>query len=367
MTTPNLALSELVAHQAQPHLTLNSALRRIDALVQASCLTQTNTPPGSPTDGDRHLVGTSPTGDWVDHANDIAAYIGTNWVYLTPAYGWITYLQSSSVLKMYSASGWITLGVTGLATDPLFSAKGDLIAGTGNDAAAILPVGTNGYVLAAASAETTGLEWVPGPEAGGDGAFYTCENLGAGSEVFAGTDTGGDPSIHSFRSLVAGTGIVLTQDGTTIEIASTAGAAIPTVGAKARKSSGDQSIAANTPEDITFDLEIVDDDGMWSGGATDRLTATAAGWHAINVNIMFNNSSTTGYRRTIIRHHSDVTIETDVASAVHPATTVIVGQNATALIHMESGDYITVECTASATLNVLAHESTYISMIRLPG
>ena len=60
-----------------------------------------------------------------------------------------------------------------------FTAKGDLIAGTGAGALAAVTVGTNGHVLVADSAETAGVQWdsledvaalVPGDSfVGGDG------------------------------------------------------------------------------------------------------------------------------------------------------------------------------------------------------
>jgi len=46
-----------------------------------------------------------------------------------------------------------------VASDTIWDAKGDIAAGTAADTAAKLTVGTNGYVLTAASAETTGLKW----------------------------------------------------------------------------------------------------------------------------------------------------------------------------------------------------------------
>ncbi len=49
----------------------------------------------------------------------------------------------------------------------IIDAKGDLIAGTANDTAARLPVGTDGYVLSADSSQTTGLIWVPAASSSG--------------------------------------------------------------------------------------------------------------------------------------------------------------------------------------------------------
>lgn len=108
MTTPNLSLPELVASQAQPHVTVNTALRRLDALVQASVISETNTPPGSPAEGDRYIVGTSPTGAWVGHEGEIAAFIGGGWTFLMPAAGWLVYNESDG--EHYRCDGATTPG-----------------------------------------------------------------------------------------------------------------------------------------------------------------------------------------------------------------------------------------------------------------
>jgi hypothetical protein len=68
------------------------------------------------------------------------------------------------VLTANSATGtgleWVAGGGSGdVATDTIFDAKGDLAVGTGSNTADNLTVGTNGYVLTAASGETTGLKW----------------------------------------------------------------------------------------------------------------------------------------------------------------------------------------------------------------
>jgi hypothetical protein len=68
------------------------------------------------------------------------------------------------VLTANSGTGtgleWVAGGGSGdVATDVIFDAKGDLAVGTGSNTADNLTAGTNGYVLTAASGETTGLKW----------------------------------------------------------------------------------------------------------------------------------------------------------------------------------------------------------------
>jgi hypothetical protein len=51
---------------------------------QQEVLTMTSTPPVSPTEGDRYIVGTSATGDWVGYDDYIAEYTSGAWVFLAP-------------------------------------------------------------------------------------------------------------------------------------------------------------------------------------------------------------------------------------------------------------------------------------------
>lgn len=61
----------------------------------------------------------------------------------------------------------IPSGATLMATDGIWSAKGDLVVGTGATAASRLAVGTNGQVLTADSTQATGVKWA-NPAGGGD-------------------------------------------------------------------------------------------------------------------------------------------------------------------------------------------------------
>ena len=71
--------------------------------------------------------------------------------------------SNGQVLTADSTQGtgvkWSTPASGSVATDAIWDTKGDLAIATGADAAAKLAVGTNGYVLTADSAETTGVKW----------------------------------------------------------------------------------------------------------------------------------------------------------------------------------------------------------------
>ena len=87
--SPNLSISYLVSDQAQKHVTVNEALRMLDALVQLSVLSQTQvTAPATPLDGDRYIVGAGATGVWLGKEAQIAAYQDGAWAFFPPNTGW---------------------------------------------------------------------------------------------------------------------------------------------------------------------------------------------------------------------------------------------------------------------------------------
>ena len=102
MTTPKLGLTELVEGQASAEITVNGNLALMDFLVGSIVSSELNDPPVEPAEGTIHLVGSSPTGDWVGHSGEIAAYY-SGWKYFDPPTGWRIYNAATG--KFYVVYG----------------------------------------------------------------------------------------------------------------------------------------------------------------------------------------------------------------------------------------------------------------------
>lgn len=96
-----------------PAAGLNDALRVIDVLLQLRIVSIANTLPTGVTDGNRYLVGTSPTGVAVGHAGQIARYVATGAFYTFhnanyAILGSTLYVNNGSNVWAASAGGGIT-------------------------------------------------------------------------------------------------------------------------------------------------------------------------------------------------------------------------------------------------------------------
>lgn len=87
-----------------------------------------------------------------------------DYTWVDPSTGDITGVTAGTGISGGGTSGTVTV-TNSMAT--AIDAKGDLIAGTGADAFARLAIGTNGYLLTADSAESTGMKWAAAPASGG--------------------------------------------------------------------------------------------------------------------------------------------------------------------------------------------------------
>jgi hypothetical protein len=106
--TANLKLPYILAAQSQKHVTHNEALRALDAIVQLAVVDKDlSTPPGSPVEGARYIVGASPTGSWSGHATHVAAWQDGAWAFYVPAAGWLAWVDDESQSYLFSGGGWI--------------------------------------------------------------------------------------------------------------------------------------------------------------------------------------------------------------------------------------------------------------------
>lgn len=95
--------------------------------------------------------------------------------------GDITEVQAGTGISVASGTGPIPVVTNTVAA--AYDAKGDLIVGTGADTFARLAVGTNDYVLTAASGEATGLKWAAAATGGGMTLINTGGTTLSGSAV----------------------------------------------------------------------------------------------------------------------------------------------------------------------------------------
>lgn len=106
--TPVLGMPLMASNQTQKHVTHNNALLELDVLVQLTILDRNlTTPPGSPDDGDRYIVGAGATGIWDSQDDRIAAWIGGSWKFFTPKEGWTAYILDESQLVIWDGSDWV--------------------------------------------------------------------------------------------------------------------------------------------------------------------------------------------------------------------------------------------------------------------
>ena len=142
--TPHLGLPFLEAAQAQKHVTVNDSLRALDALVQLSVKDANLTvPPGSPVEGDRHIVAASATGAWAGKDNQIAAWQDSAWAFFVPVIGWLAWEESGERWLVYDGAAWQA------------GPRSSLGARSANGAATRLAIVEEEHTLAAASTSDT--------------------------------------------------------------------------------------------------------------------------------------------------------------------------------------------------------------------
>lgn len=111
--TARLGLPYLAAGQMQKHVTLNEALTRLDALVQAAAVSRTAVEePAAPADGALWLLPEGATGaDWSSRsAGDLVRWEAGGWEAASAPDGLILAVLDEGVLLVRHDGGWTSLG-----------------------------------------------------------------------------------------------------------------------------------------------------------------------------------------------------------------------------------------------------------------
>lgn len=142
----NLVLPFIEAAQAQKHVTHNDALQVLDRVAQLMVLDKDlAAPPGSPADGDRYIVASSPTGAWTGWAGRIAARQDGAWMSSVPREGWLAWVADENLLYVYDGAAWVEYGVmtaNGGAWRRRAIEQTTTLSGATTDAATQIPIGT---------------------------------------------------------------------------------------------------------------------------------------------------------------------------------------------------------------------------------
>jgi hypothetical protein len=105
---PNLGVNYgWTARESGWNAGMDSNLKLLDAVLQLSVKSRTSaTSPATPTNGDRYIVGASPSGAWAGKAGQIAVRSEGVWEFYPPKIGWTCFIEDEGVLSAYKATGW---------------------------------------------------------------------------------------------------------------------------------------------------------------------------------------------------------------------------------------------------------------------
>lgn len=107
--SPRLSLPFILPQQAQKHVTVNEAVRRLDALVQLSVASRTVTAqPGTPAEGASYVLPSGKTGAaWGSMATGaIAAFQDGAWTEIAPKEGFGAWVEDTNTIVFYDGAAW---------------------------------------------------------------------------------------------------------------------------------------------------------------------------------------------------------------------------------------------------------------------
>lgn len=79
----------------------------LDAIVMLGVISSAlTTPPGSPSAGDRYIVGVGATGAWAGHDKAVAVYRNSVWNFYTPKKDWRAYDENAAGYTRFNGTSW---------------------------------------------------------------------------------------------------------------------------------------------------------------------------------------------------------------------------------------------------------------------
>ncbi|MEM6480468.1 MAG: DUF2793 domain-containing protein [Pseudomonadota bacterium] len=108
-----LNLPFILPSQAQKHVTYNTAVERLDALVQLVLQdVDLDTPPAIPQEGQVWALGAAPTEAWAGQAGKLAQWLSSGWAFFTPQEGWQAWNKAAAQPMSFDGSAWVAAGGT---------------------------------------------------------------------------------------------------------------------------------------------------------------------------------------------------------------------------------------------------------------
>jgi hypothetical protein len=114
VTTAHIGLTLVEQAQAQKEVTVNTALHRMDALLNTGAKDKDlTTPPATPAEGNVYIVGATPSDAWAGHAGHIA-YFQQIWRFIIPNEGMSIWVDDEDRTLVFDGSAWIDPLVSGV-------------------------------------------------------------------------------------------------------------------------------------------------------------------------------------------------------------------------------------------------------------